>query len=155
MEITFLRKRLGGVALQIFSPQIYILHNNRVWYLPQSAMMRRQLLHYFDGSSWVAALNKPFWNNSTEHVCLECSSGFALDLKTTISGNVTSLIYSLVNVKVTTCPRECFGVVGLCIRWVRRSQDLYRSPPLCCLRSHWYVQYASLWIHSSPSNGKK
>ena len=35
--------------------------------------------------------------------------------KTTLSCNVLLLFHSVVNVQVTTCPPERFGVVGLCI----------------------------------------
>ena len=35
--------------------------------------------------------------------------------KTILSRSVTLLFHSVVNVQVTTCPQERFGVVGLCI----------------------------------------
>lgn len=56
----------------------------------------------------------PFYNISTQHVCLERSCDYGLHLKTTMSGHVTLLFHSVMNVKATTCTLDCFGVAGLC-----------------------------------------
>lgn len=46
---------------------------------------------------------------------MECSTGSAFALKATLSPDRTLLFPGIVNVRVTTCRQECFGVVGLYI----------------------------------------
>ena len=66
--------------------------------------------------------------------------------KTTPSRNVPLLSHSVVNVQVTTCPLQHFGVFWLCICWV------WWGKPRNSISLHSVAAPLGTWLHRSKSS---